>query len=733
MRDHHHTQLLDIAPDAFAEDLKWLLGGVDAPHSLEDLEPWRNAIVKRYFEPADEQEPSQPGPAIVDVQNEAEEESEVEFRVITQLNSIISRVDLARQQWQDEVTEAFLAHEEEISEFSTDMNYCDSTIKLIEEALTKHYKSLEAASTYIKNLHTESSALSACLDNRQAFLKAVQGYLDDIAVSPSLIRAICHEPIGEPYVKLLEQFQAKVHKMKTLYEGAPYPSLHPSKIQMKKLELVIVGRIYDFLRLEIAKLATPKANLQMIQNTNFLRLRPLFAYIRDTNANYANEIKSQYAKTLRKIYCHLFSSYYAALERCRRKNRYKDIGVFMKRSTKTPAGYFLLDDRDQLVINFKDDPIVPTGLELESLGFEDIFKSFLKLLVDTAFSEYVFISQFFEQGVTNMFTYIFDETMLHLRARVETLIKSSYDPVMLITLTLLFAANRHVMQHRGVTLLDETLGKLQNDLYSRAMHHLKNMAKHVMSCTLQASSSTLDTWLPGAHAINLSNLVYAALRLKGTQDKLGIAPIAFDSLDHLIHVTVSALTLRGRKLSNTTKLNVFVIANCVAFLHPLQEFKDSVVEFEPPLNKHIESYVSSYVGMELENIINLVTSLKESLESKSEKGGRITSAEVETESQDPDDTEKIDDDTVAKWRTAADEFVQSSRDKFKAITSKVELHFAQEAAVERVNDAVLKSIEDIYSEFYTNLASVINTGDRSWLESLPQSTDVIEWLKTSHT
>ncbi|ORM42197.1 Vacuolar protein sorting-associated protein 52 A [Babesia sp. Xinjiang] len=728
-RDQNIAKLLAISPETLADDLIWYLEGFDAASSLTDIEPWRNKLVKQYFEnPEEEQRQESVTDTAVD-DGQKESDAEMDMGVILRLKEIVKRVEDAKQRWQDNMMETFMRHEQEICEFSTDMNYCDSTLKLIEEALMKHYKSLEAASTDIKNLHTESAELSACLDNRQTFVKALKSFLDDIAIPPPLIKAICNGPIGEGYVKSVEQFQQKVHKMKTQYDNAPYPALQPTKIQLKKLELVIVGRIYDYMRVEIAKLATPKANIQMIQNTHFMKLRPLIAFVKETNANYAAEIQNQYAKTLRKIYYHLFSSYYTALEQCCTKNRYKDIGVLTKRSGKTPGGYFLLDDRDRLVLTFRDDPMVPTGIQPDSLSVEVIFKSFLKLLVDTASSEYIFISQFFEQGPTAMFTHIFEDTIMFVRSRIEVLLKTSFDVVMLTTLTLLFAANRQVMLDRGITALDVALGRIQTDIYSRAMHHIQNMAKYVMSYTLQASSSTLESWLPGVHAINLSNLVHSILRLKATQESLGITPISFDPLDHLIQVALAALTLRGRELNNPIKMNVFVIANCSAFLKTLDQFSNSVADFEYTRDKHVKAYANAYVRIHFKGIIelaNVITDEDTALTQLSGEGQEKASSSSQQSAE-------MHDGSLSRWRTAADEFVNSARDKFHAIQSKVQLHFVQDHAYQLVTDAVLQTIEYIYAAFHQNAERRAKHQRLEWFDKLPDRTKLRPWLLNSQT
>ncbi|GIX62122.1 vacuolar protein sorting-associated protein 52 A isoform X1 [Babesia caballi] len=732
-RDHNLAHLLEIEPVALAEDLRWFLEGADAPQSLTDLEPWRNEVTKKYFGKSGEQEkPQTPGPAFSDAPHEDVDDSQLDMRLLLRLNGMVRSVDSARQRWQDDMMESFIGHEQEICEFASDMNYCDSTLKLIEEALLKHYKSLEAASTNIKKLHTDSSELSACLDNRQAFLNALQTFLDDIAIRPCLIKALCSEPVGEGYVKLLEQFQVKVHKMKTVYENMPYPALHPSKIQMKKLELVVIGRIYDFMRIEIAKLATPKTNIQMLQQAHFLRLRPLYAYIRDVNVNYAAEIKNQYAKTLRKIYYHLFSSYYMALDRFRMKNRYKEISMYTKRSASSSGGYFLLGDRDQVLRSFRDDPMVPTGISLDSLQVEDMMRSFLKLLVDTASSEYIFIGQFFEQGIPALFNYIFEETLGYLRARVEHLLKTSCDVVMLTTVMLLIAANRQVMVERRINVLDETLGKLQADVHTRAMHHLKNMAKHLMSYTIQASSATLDTWLPGVHTINLSNLVGAIFRLKAMQDELGVPHVAFDPLDHFLQICFSALTLKGRKLANPAKLNVFVIANCTAFLHPLEQFKDQVSDFEDALCTHIENYVNGYVKFHFESLLQLIGTHDESTSetaaaAKAAPGGSGLEADggnvVQAEAP------QVSSATVAKWRSVGEDFANNARTKFQAISTKVELHFSQEATARNlVMDVVVQTLEEMYCSFYSKLTELVRVEEHHGLEMLPSTADFRQWL-----
>ncbi|EDO07722.2 Vps52 / Sac2 family protein [Babesia bovis T2Bo] len=722
------SQLLAISPESLADDLAWFLEGFDAPCSLSDIEPWRNEALGRYFVDNVEQHgDDQPSSVEAEPANEDDVDS-LDMRVVIELNEIIKRVDSARERWQDDMMETFMRHEEEICEFSTDMNYCDSTLKLIEEALMKHYKSLEAASTDIKNLHSESAELSTCLDNRQAFIKALQTYIDDISIPPSLIMSLRKEPVGEGYIKHLHEFAQKSQKIKTVYGGVSYPSLQLTRIAIHQLDIEIVHRIYSFICIEIERFKTPKANIQMIQDHYFMRLQPLMSFIRETNPNYATEIKTLYGKTMRKKYYHLFSSYYNSLEHYCAKNRYRDISVLTDSSIKHPGGYFTLDGRDALVLSFKDDPLVCTGITPGSLTIEMILKSFLKLLGDSASSEYIFISRFFESDPTSVFHYIFEDTVVFLRSRVGDLLKYSCDVVMLSALSLLIGANRKVMIDRDITALDDALGTIQSELHMKSMYHVKSMAKHVMSYTIHSPSSVVESWLPGIHAINLSNIVHSLLVLKSCQDKLNISGMSFDPVDHLIQVSHAALSLRGRELNNPIKMNILVISNCSAFLSKTHEFKDAVFDFEHTRNKHLKAYVNNYVRSQFENIIQLANVISSDEGSNSQINPGQTNESVDNGASMGSDVQS---DVYAKWRIAAEDFVSTGRSKFEAIRAKVKLHFVQEYIYRLVIDATLDTVEYIYSTFHQNVERIAKRCDEPWVRNLPPRDSIRHWLVTA--
>ncbi|KAK1444372.1 suppressor of actin mutations 2/vacuolar protein sorting 52 like protein [Babesia gibsoni] len=705
--DSNTSRLLEVEPNSFAEDLSWFLSGVEDPCSLAELDPCTNSKTCQFFANDETAKAYKGGTDSLKMINA--DEQILDKKLLLLVDSIVKRVSDARQKWQNDMMDDLIDHEEEICEFATDLNYCDSTLRLVEEALLKHYKKLETASTSITNLYSESEELSLSLENRKMFLQELKKFLDDITIPPKVIEAICKEPIRFNYVQLLETYRMKAEKIKSEYDKLDYPALNPCKIQLKKLELVIVRRIYDFMTTEIAKLTTPKANLQMIQNTYFLRMQPLYAFILETHSVYAGEIKNHYSKTMRKVYHHLFSNYYQSLDKFRMKNRYKELGVIMRRSSSRPQGYFFLEGRDKVCTSFQDDPMVPAGLQPESVRTEDIIKSFLKLLVDTASSEYIFIKRFFGKDNDAVFKYIFEETLGYLRTRIDSIRTTTYDVVMLTVVTLLIGANMQVLHGREIALLKEALGAMHMDVYQSVLSQTKALLEHVKQHTKHVASSTIETWLPGAYATNMGNMVSSLYVLKGLQSTLGIQPSGFEILDDIIMSLNTNVNLQCKKINHPIKGDIFIIANCSAFLSSLEGTSLKLDVVKNTLTQHVKSYVNGYLHTHFDEMIDQVTGIKVSVDHNQPVSGAKNDSSKQMSAVSPD--------TVAMWRKLCEDFNNKLPEKFRVIKAKVKVHFTQEYTVTLVLNGVIEAIEDAYNTLYCHLSKMIKPNDQVWMKN----------------
>ncbi|UKK01071.2 hypothetical protein MACK_001884 [Theileria orientalis] len=302
---------------------------------------------------------------------------------------------------ENDVINTLLKHEKELSEFSIDLNHSNSTLELIERSLSNQYKLLEVSCTNIKKLHDESKDISYGLENRKKLVEKLQEFVKNVIITPAMIRSLCGDAINEEYVGLVEEFEKKVERINTLYRDKEYPAVEFTKIQIKKLELVLIRRIFDFLSMEISNLAVPKVNIQLIQMTRFNSYYPLYKYL--TNfPDYTNDLKKLYVYTMKKTYSHLFENYLNALESCFEKERCRDVSYILrvrtpevvKRLNKT-ISYYDLDGRDKILNDFNSQPMLPTGLKPASIKKELIVKSYFKLLVDTCATELGFLTSFF--------------------------------------------------------------------------------------------------------------------------------------------------------------------------------------------------------------------------------------------------------------------------------------------------------------------------------------------------
>lgn len=190
---------------------------------------------------------------------------------------------------------------------------------------------------------------------------------------------------------------------------------------MSKLKLVVTRKIYDFFIGEIVKLATPKTNVQVMQTGVFLRFRGLYEFLYRHHYTSYGEVRNVYLRVMMKTYSNLFANYLSSLTKLkRRRSVLNEPNVIMKRrdinyssasrdifggliigtTTKSidlATNLFDLEERDQMILTYNSDPVIPTGMPANSVPVEAIVKSYLKLLADTCASEFSFLANFFRE------------------------------------------------------------------------------------------------------------------------------------------------------------------------------------------------------------------------------------------------------------------------------------------------------------------------------------------------
>lgn len=157
----------------------------------------------------------------------------------------------------------------------------------------------------------------------------------------------------------------------------------------------------------------------------------------------ANQLRMFYIDLMSKVYMGHFRSYVQSLTKYRETavadksdvlacDVEKTGGIFSsKKSVEYLNRVFHLGARIKVLRQFSEPAIVVQMIEMNhKFHYEEIFKSFLRLLSDTSINEYRFLLQFFHQR--DMFNKIFDRVLQQFLEEFDAFRQSCYDSIGLL-------------------------------------------------------------------------------------------------------------------------------------------------------------------------------------------------------------------------------------------------------------------------------------------------------------
>jgi len=86
---------------------------------------------------------------------------------------------------------------------------CDNVLKSVEISLTSFQKDLGLVSAEIETLQSRSTALNTRLENRKVVEKLLGPAVEDVSISPAVVRAVSEGPIDESWVKALAELEKR--------------------------------------------------------------------------------------------------------------------------------------------------------------------------------------------------------------------------------------------------------------------------------------------------------------------------------------------------------------------------------------------------------------------------------------------------------------------------------------------------------------------------------------------
>jgi hypothetical protein len=425
---------------------------------------------------------------------------------------------------------------------------CDEVLKSVEANLTNFQSDLEAVSAEIESLQNRSIALNTKLENRKVVEKLLGPAVEDISISPAVVRKIAEGPVDEGFVRALADVEKR---SKTINAKAKD---HPDLMAIKDVKPLLddltnraVERIRDYVVAQIKAIRSPSINAQIIQQQAFLKYKDLYAFLAKHQAELAQQITQAYVFTMRWYYLNHFTRYRTALEKIKvhAMDKYDVLGEdpssrrvgtgLLGQSRNAPVAYdaFSLGRRRDALKSSSFNALPANVAEEEkSAHYVEVpFRSFNLALVDNACFEYTFISTYFApsqnfHAISRTFNSIFEPTLAVGQAVTKSLVEATTDTLGIL---LCVRLNQHFafeLQRRKVPTVEGYNNATNMLLWPRFQQvldmHCTSLQKITSSLSgrpstgaalLSSSSNTATSTAPTPLTQKFANLLQGILAL----------------------------------------------------------------------------------------------------------------------------------------------------------------------------------------------------------------------------
>lgn len=453
---------------------------------------------------------------------------------------------------------------------------CDEVLKSVEANLTNFQSDLEAVSAEIESLQNRSIALNTKLENRKVVEKLLGPAVEDISISPAVVRKIAEGPVDEGFVRALAEVEKR---SKTINDKAQD---HPDLMAVKDVKPLLddlthraVERIRDYIVAQIKAIRSPSINAQIIQQQAFLKYKDLYGFLARHHAELAQQIAQAYIYTMRWYYLNHFSRYRVALEKIKvhAMDKYDVLGedpnarrsgTLLGQSRNAPVTYdaFSLGRRRDALKSSSVNALPANVAEDEKSAhyLEVPFRSFNLALIDNACFEYTFITTYFApshnfHAISRTFNSIFEPALAVGQAVTKSLVEATTDTLGIL---LCVRLNQHFafeLQRRKVPTVEGYINATNMLLWPRFQQvldmHCTSLQK--VTASLPGRPSTGAALLSSSSS-NTTSTAPTPLTQKFANLLQGILALSSEAGDDE-PVSVSVSRLRSEYDAYLTKLN----------------------------------------------------------------------------------------------------------------------------------------------------------------------------------
>ncbi|CAO3607343.1 unnamed protein product [Cunninghamella echinulata] len=604
---------------------------------------------------------------------------------------------------QKDLENDYVQHIESFVDLHSEIRSCDQVLGTMEELLNVFQSDLGNISGEIKNLQERSTEMNIRLRNRKAVETRLGKVLQGMVIPPYVIKKITEGEVDEVWLQYLLGVNKQMKFVKT-NQNKPIKSLRNVGPELEKLRLKAASTIRDFFVSKIHSLCVPNTNIQIMQQSVFLKYKELHYFVLERHQDAAAEIKQTYINSLRWYFHNHFDRYAKGLSKLQTLTADKSDLIGVEEHTRKSGGLFsssklvLKDKMNLFALGDRMDTLrlQEPGVILVHVAedkdmryqFEQLFRSFNLTLIDNASSEYLFIYEFFSKdpskaadNAKSIFQQIFESTEKVGLNFTKAYVESSFDTVGILLCIRINTQLALELQRRHVPALESYTNSTNMLLWPRFQYL---MTMHVDSLRKISNNKSLLSGVKDIHPhyITRRYAEFAASLLvlnDGYEDA-----ILTNSVQKLRNEFEALLSRMANEFSDNLRKTAFMINNYDLIVSVFQEAHNRTVDIELDHVKQILSlHISAFVDEQLKPYFGGMVACVKQWENKSQIGKKEQS-ELER---------------VAELERISAQFAQSWRTSISSINSSVIQYFSNFKNGTTVLHAVLGQLIVYYTKF----------------------------------
>ncbi|CAO0801830.1 unnamed protein product [Mucor circinelloides] len=411
----------------------------------------------------------------------------------------------------------YIEHVQSFVDLHAEIQTCDEVLGRMEELLSVFQSDLGNISGEIQTLQEQSTFMSVKLRNRKTVESRLGKALQGMVIPPDVIKKITEGDVDELWLEYLLTINKQMRFVKA-NQHRPIKALRNVGPELEKLRLKAAATIRDFFVSRIQLLCVPNANIQIMQQSVFLKYKELHFFVLERHHEAAREVRQSYMNSLRWYFQNHFERYSKGLLKLQtvsadktdligveENNRKGGLFGTSKVALKDKTNLFALGDRSD-TLRIQDPGVILVHVaeaKEQKYQFEQLFRSFNLTLIDNASSEYLFIYEFFSRDPKTaadtaklIFQFIFEPTEKVGMNFTKAYVENCYDAVGLLLCIRINTQLALELQRRRVPALEGYTNATNMLLWPRFQYV---MSLHVESLKRMFNSKSVMSAVKDIH------------------------------------------------------------------------------------------------------------------------------------------------------------------------------------------------------------------------------------------